>query len=55
MFPSFDEFVKKYGTHIYITRINNCNFESHIQPNSDIIYSENVILENFRFIIPQIV
>ena len=51
MFPSFDMFIRKYGTNIYITRLKHSVFEPHIQANSDVIYSENVIFEDFRLVI----
>lgn len=51
MFPGFDLFIQKYGKHVYITRMNEGIFEPHVQKNSDIIYSENVIFEDFRLVI----
>lgn len=51
MFPAFDMFIKKYGTNIYVTKLKNIIFEPHVQANSDIIYSETVVFEDFKLVI----
>ncbi len=51
MFPGFESFVNKYGSNIYLTRLQNVIFEPHVQKNSEVIYSEQVIFEDFRLVI----
>ena len=51
MFPGFELFVKKYGKNIYSTKLNDGLFEPHVQKNSDIIYSEFVVFEDFRLVV----
>lgn len=51
MFPHFDTFIKKYGMGIYITKLSQTTFDPHVNKNSDVIYSENIILEDFRLVI----
>lgn len=51
MFPNFDSFIQKYGTNIYITKLKTNVFEPYVPTNSEIIYSEKVVFEDFRLVI----
>lgn len=51
MFPNFENFINRYGTNIYMSKIMDKFAEPYIQEHSNIIYSENVIIENFKLFV----
>jgi hypothetical protein len=53
MLPGLNYLVEKYGTNIYATTLKSAIFEPYVGTGSNILYSENIILENFNLVIYQ--
>lgn len=54
MLPSFDKIVAFYGDNIYATQVCKSNFEPYIENDSTILFTNNLKLEEYKFILLQI-
>ena len=51
MLPHMDDLVATYGKNIYATKLSSSNFQPYIEENATVIYSENILLEDYKFVL----
>lgn len=51
MFPQLDKMIERYGKKVYATKISSSSFQPHIDNNALLLYTESVILEEYKFVL----
>lgn len=54
MFPDFDKIILTYGDNIFATKLIDCDFPPYIDRGSIILFTTNIRLEDYKFVLMQV-